>query len=105
MKEDLPLPDCPTTITNGYSRTLRTSCPMGLSGSSALPRPNKEECGILFPERVKAPIRANGLSRHVRRSLTALDGRQQVLKLVRCIGHFRDMREFDPGEDPKKIEG
>jgi|SRR5215470_2022300 len=51
-----------------------------------------------FSDIGRCPIRANGLSRHVHRSLTALDGRQEVLKLVRRIGHFRDMREVDlPG--------
>src|SRR5262249_21742887 len=38
---DLPLPDRPTTITNGCSRTLRTSWPIALCGSSAVLRPKK----------------------------------------------------------------
>jgi hypothetical protein len=41
LSGNLPLPDRPTTITNGWSRTLPTSWPIGLSGSFALPRPKK----------------------------------------------------------------
>ena len=41
MSEDFPLPERPTTITNGCSRTLPSSSPIALLGSSALPRPKK----------------------------------------------------------------
>src|SRR5262245_65368437 len=65
----------------------------------------EEEHGVLFPERVEAPVRTDSPSCCLRRTLPAMDSPQKMLEHVRRIGDFCDTREVDPGEHPRKIEG
>src|SRR6516164_5561462 len=100
--EDLPLPDRPTTITNGCSHLADKFA----NGSVRIvwAAAAEEERRVLFPECVEATVGADGLAHHFGQCPAATNGPYKLLEDVGRVGHSAGMGEVDPGQNAEKIE-